>query len=176
MLGLEVLAGGKLDVAHRGLRAGAPGAGALAHADDADLCHVALQEGIGGLRGSVGDEDDVIRGDPVVGQDLVDRLDDACGDALRRVVGRWDLLLGNDLIGLVVHDDRIGEGASDVNANPDGALAHAVALLTSVLCCRDVEAHVHASRIASTGARSADMRPDGPAARREGGRTGGDRC
>ena len=119
MHGVQKLAGGQLDAAHLGLTLGPLTLQAGAHAHNAHLGHVALQQGVGGLGGAVGDEHHIVRIDVILRQHLADDLDDAFRHALFRVVGGGDLGLGDHLIAAVVDHDGIGEGAAHVDADPN---------------------------------------------------------
>ncbi len=108
------------DVLQVQLRFGQPALEAAAgHADDADLRHVALDEGVGGLRGGVRHEHDVFGGDIVLAQAVLKALHNAGRNALLVIVGGFYLVFADDLVGQVVDGDGLGVGAANVNAHTD---------------------------------------------------------
>ena len=115
----QVLALRQLDVPHGGIALALCALQAAAQRDDADGGHIALQQGVGGLRGAVGDEDDILRPDLALLHDLVQHLYDAGSNALGGGMGGGDLYASNDLKGLVINGNGVGEGATNINSDTD---------------------------------------------------------
>ena len=92
------------------------GVDARGHTDDTHLGNVALQQRVGRLGGTVGDERYVFRRDLIFLHQRGNDLYYAVGYAL--AVGRGDLPLCQHLVGAGVNDHRIGKGPADVNADP----------------------------------------------------------
>ena len=126
VLGLEILSRCQLDIADCRLGAGAAGASPLAHTDNADTCDISFEEGIGRLGRAVCDEDDIFRCDGTLVEHLADGIDDALCHTLLCMVGRRNLHLRDDLIGLVVDDDGVRECSADIDANADLSVSHSV--------------------------------------------------
>ena len=112
----QVLARRQLDVAQPGALLDLAEVRTAAHADDADLAGVALQQGVDRLGGRVGDQLDLLGAD--LGGQLGDGVDDPGGDAARRRCASWARprwprsARGGQLDG-----DRLGERAADVDAD-----------------------------------------------------------
>ena len=117
--------GAEVNVLQIRLRLGDPAAGAFAaDADDADLCDVALDQGVRGLRGGVRDEDDILRVDVIFFQAVFERLHNAGGNAGLVVVGGLDRGFADDLVGRVVDGDGLGMGAANVDAHAYFSFTH----------------------------------------------------
>ena len=95
-----------------------------ADADDADLCNVALDQGVRCLRGGVGDKDNILGVDVVFFQAVFERLHNAGGNARLVVVGGLDRGFADDLVGRVVDGDGLGVGAADVDAHAYFSFTH----------------------------------------------------
>ena len=108
---------GQLNAAHVSVLLGPDALQPLGHTNDANLGHVPLQQGVGGLGGAVGDEHYVRRVDMVLGKHPANGLNNTVRHPPLRVVGGGDLHLGDHLAGGVVNRHRIGEGAAHVNSN-----------------------------------------------------------
>ena len=67
----------------------------------------------------MGDEDDILRPDLALLHDLVQHLYDAGSNALGGGMGGGDLYASNDLKGLVINGNGVGEGATDINSDTD---------------------------------------------------------
>ena len=86
-------------------------------ADDADLRNVALDEGVRGLRGGVGNEHNIFRSDVVLAQAVLKALHNAGSNALLMVVRRLNFVLADDLVGQVVDGDSLGVSTADVDTH-----------------------------------------------------------
>ena len=103
---------------------------AACNTDDTDRSNVALDEGVGCLGGGVRNEDDVLRGNVVLGHAVFEGLHNAGGNAVLVVVGGLNFVFANDLMGQVVHGDTLGVSTADVNAHANSAMfCHSVFLL-----------------------------------------------
>ena len=117
--------GTEVNVLQIRLRLGDPAAGAFAaNADDADLCNVALNQGVRRLRSGVGDKDNILGVDVVFFQAVFERLHNAGGNARLVVVGGLDRGFADDLVGRVVDGDGLGMGAADVDAHAYFSFTH----------------------------------------------------
>ena len=116
--GVDIAAAVQQNVADLGLALGQHTAqAAAAHGENTHLGHVALDQGVGRLGGGVGDEDHVFGGDAVLGQAVLEALNNACGHAQLVVVAGHDDGLADDLIGVVVQGYGLGVGAANVDAD-----------------------------------------------------------
>ena len=117
--------GTEVDVLQIRLRLGDPAAGTLAaDADDADLCNVALDQGVRCLRGGVGNKDNILGVNVVFFQAVFERLHNAGGNACLVIVGGLDRGFADDLVGRVVNGDGLGVGAADVDAHAYFSFTH----------------------------------------------------
>ena len=117
ILGFQILLGCQLDAADGGVRLTLGTLQTLAQSHNADLCHVAFQQGIGCLGGAVGNEINVLGRDVVLLHHPVQHLDDAGGNAFLGAVGGGRLDRADQLIGVIIDGDGIGKSAANVNAN-----------------------------------------------------------
>ena len=128
--GGDVASAVQQDVADPGLALGQHARDtAAAHAQDADLGHVAFDQSIGCLGGGVGNEDNIIGINVIFGQAVLEALDNAGGNTLLVIVGGLDDGFTDDLIGFVVQGHSLGVGTADVDADADLSVAHGKFLL-----------------------------------------------
>ena len=117
----HIAAGRKLDRLHRALALGQQRFHAGRHADDADACDVALEQCVGGLGCRMREKDHFPGVDARLREDIAEHLDHALGDATRIGVGGQHGEPSDHLVGRIVDQDGLGEGASDVDTNAIGA-------------------------------------------------------
>ena len=67
----------------------------------------------------MGNEDDILRPDLALLHDLVQHLYDAGSNALSSGMGGGDLYASNDLKGLVINGNGVGEGTTNINSDTD---------------------------------------------------------
>ena len=115
--GYQELARCKLDIAHGGIGLTFGSLQAAAQGNHAHLGHVALQQCIGGLRGSVCNEGNVFRTNAALLHNLVQHLNDAGGNALLCAVRGGNLDLADQFVCIVVDGDCVGKGTAHVDAD-----------------------------------------------------------
>ena len=114
----QVLSGSNLDLPQRCEMLGEHRADPAADADQPDGGDVALEQAVGGLGRAVSEEDDVLGSAAHALEQLVQRGDDAVGDPIGMVMAGRGLDLTEQLERRGVDGDGIGEGAADVDADP----------------------------------------------------------
>ena len=117
----QMAAGRELDRLHGALALGQQRFHAGRHADDADAGDIALEQGVGGLRGRMREKDHFLGIDARLLEHIAEHLDHALGDAARIGVGGQHGEPSDHLVGRIVDQDRLGEGTSDVDTNAIGA-------------------------------------------------------
>ena len=143
--GRQHAAGRQLDGLDADLGLGELGGVGARHADDADGRHVAFQQRVGGLRGAVGEEHDVLGRDAGLRQHVAEHLDHAGGDAARVIVRGQHRIAADDGMRGIVDQHGLGEGAADIDADAIGALgrgclgvSHAKSVVTGASALHDV--------------------------------------
>ncbi|MNI79912.1 hypothetical protein D3C73_1364040 [compost metagenome] len=124
MIGCEIFACGKLNIRHIGFGTGTAGIQPRTHPQNTHTGNISLQQGIGCLRGTVGDELDILRLNAVLAHDPLNNLDDSAGNPALIVVRGRHFNLRQHLKGFIINRNGIREGASDIYADPDLFIAH----------------------------------------------------
>ena len=117
----QVAAGRELDRLHGALAFGQQRFHAGRHADHADAGDVAFEQRVGGLRRRVGEEDDFLGIDAGLLQHVAEDVDHAFRDAARIGMGGQHGEPADHLVGRIVDQDGLGEGAADIDADAIGA-------------------------------------------------------
>jgi len=117
----EPTAGRQLDRRDPGLRFRQMSRGLSGHGDDADLGHIAFEQGIGRLGGRVRQEHHLLRGRARRLEHGAEHLDDACCDATRMIVRSQNRRATDHLPRDGVDQHCLGKRTADVDANPKGA-------------------------------------------------------
>ncbi len=104
----------QFNVSHIGFAFRTPGICSRGHAQNADMRHIAFQQCIGRLRGTVGDEHDILR----LNAGFPDQFGKNAYYSDRHaffVCGGY-LMLCQHLIGGIVQHNRVGEGTADIDS------------------------------------------------------------
>ena len=102
---------------------------AVCHTDDANFRHVAFQQGVGGLRGAVRNEHNIVGVDVVLGQAVFKTFYHARGNAHLVVVRGHDNRFPDNLVSVIVQRNGFCVRAAHVNAYADLSGSH-VAMLS----------------------------------------------
>ena len=117
MAGMERAAGRELDPVDAALPGGERRGRPARNGDDADRRHVAFEQRVGRLGRRMREEHDVLGRDPGAFEHAAEDLDHTLGDAARAGMGGQRRVAADDLVGVVVDQHRLGEGAADVDSD-----------------------------------------------------------